>query len=182
MVDFLSRDLLRREAGRLPVNEEAMVRRASGRSPEGATFLSHSSADADRLPYVISILERHGAVVYVDKKDHTLPAVTSRETASQLKRRIMLSSKFVLLTSPTSKDSRWMPWELGVADGYKGGGKVAILPSPEHAHEQRWADQEYLGVYDRIVYGTFRTRTDPVFMVHNQEKNSATELSEWLRS
>lgn len=182
MVEFLSRDLLRRETGRFPINEEATVRRASGRSPEGATFLSHSSADADRLPYVIALLERHGAVVYVDKKDQTLPAVTSRETASQLKRRIRLSNKFVLLTSPTSKDSRWMPWELGVADGYKGGSKLAILPSPEHANEQRWADQEYLGVYDRIVYGRHASYKEQIFMVWDEEDNTATELGEWLRS
>ena len=36
MVDFLSRETLRREAGGLPNTEVAMVRRASGRSPEGS--------------------------------------------------------------------------------------------------------------------------------------------------
>lgn len=115
MVELLSRDLLRREAGQLPIIEEAVVRKAERQSPSRSTFLSHSSVDADRLPYVVTILERHGAAVYVDKKDTTLPAVTSRETAEGLKSRIKRSRKFILLTSTTSKDSRRMPWELGLA-------------------------------------------------------------------
>ena len=182
MVEFLTRDLLRREAGSLPLSEQAMVRRGRQRSRAGLTFLSHSSADADRLPYVIGLLERYGATVYVDKKDHTLPPETSRETADALKVRIRSSRKFILLTSPTSKNSRWMPWELGLADGFKGMSHVAVLPSPEHAHEQAWANQEYLGVYDRIVYGRHQSYQGPVLMVLNQEANTGTELGAWLRS
>ena len=78
MVDYLTKETLRRQAG--PLNEQAtVVRKAQDRSPAGATFLSHSTKDADLIPGVIALLERHGAVVYVDKKDETLPPFTSRE-------------------------------------------------------------------------------------------------------
>lgn len=182
MVEFLSPDLLRREVGQLPITEEAMVRKAQQRSPSGSVFLSHSTADGDRLPYVIAILERHGAEVYVDKKDTTLPAFTSRGTAEGLKSRIKSSKKFILVTSPTSKDSRWMPWELGLADGFKGLGNVAVLPSPEDSRTQTWASQEYLGVYDRIVFGKFGTDPKSTFRVYNQETKRGTKLADWLGS
>jgi hypothetical protein len=129
---------------------------------------------------VIKLLEDHGAAVYVDKKDPALPPTTSRATASSLRDRLRECRKFVLLTSPNSKDSRWMPWELGLADGYKTSRNVAILPTPETAGERQWAEQEYLGIYDRIVYGRFKGTNQDVYMVWNQEIDSGVELSTWL--
>jgi len=113
MVEYITRDEIRGNAG--PLTEQAsIVRKAEARSPTGSSFLSHSTKDADLLPGVIAILERHGAAVYVDKKDESLPPTTSRETASILKNRIKQCRKFILLTTKNSKDSRWMPWELGL--------------------------------------------------------------------
>ena len=40
-----------------------------------------------------------------------------------------------------------MPWELGVADGYKGLTKIALFPASDSSHEQAWASWEYLGLY-----------------------------------
>jgi hypothetical protein len=182
MVEYITKEELRRAAPGSFSAQASVVRKAQDRSPEGATFLSHSTKDSDLLPGVIAILERHGAVVYVDKKDETLPPYTSRETAAILRTRIRQSRKFILLTTQNSKDSRWMPWELGLADGYKCPSDTAILPSPEKTNERSWSEQEYLGVYDRIVYGRLEGHAQPVFMVWNQNSNSATELAKWLRS
>lgn len=180
MVDYITKDELRGAAG--SINEQStIVRRAQERSPSGSAFLSHSTKDADLLPGVIALLERHGAVVYVDKKDEALPPYTSRQTARILRDRIRQSRKFILLTTKNSKDSRWMPWELGLADGYKNPSNTAILPGLDKKYEMTWTEQEYLGVYDRIVYGQIKGYQRPVFMVWNQEKNTATELSAWLK-
>jgi hypothetical protein len=180
MVEYLTRDAIRRQAG--PISEQAsIVRKAQGRSPAGSTFLSHSTTDADLLPGVIAILEKHGAAVYVDKKDESLPPTTSRETADVLRGRIRQIRKFILLATETSKDSRWMPWELGLADGYRHPANVAIFPGTESVADKKWAEREYLGVYDRIVYGPLGDSPRAVFMVWNQEKNVATELSAWLK-
>jgi hypothetical protein len=181
MVEYITRDAIQRNAG--PLSEQAsVVRKAQARSPQGSTFLSHSSKDVDLLPGVIAILERHGAIVYVDKKDESLPPTTSRETATILRGRIRQSHKFLLLTTKTSKDSRWMPWELGLADGYKSPTNTAIFPGVDSAGEHTWAEREYLGIYDRVVYGDLQGYPSPVFMVYNQEKHSATELSAWLKA
>ncbi len=58
---------------------------------------------------MISLLERHGATVYVDKKDEALPKVTSRETATILRERIRHCRKFVLLTPQTARTAGGCP-------------------------------------------------------------------------
>lgn len=178
MVEYLTKDSLR---GRVRVNEQVIVRKAQERSPAGSTFLSHSTKDGELLPGVISLLEDHGAVVYIDKKDEALPPYTTSETAQILRDRIRQSRKFILLTSKNSKDSRWMPWELGIADGYKNPGNTAILPTLDQANDRSWSEQEYLGIYDRIVYGKFVNQPTSVYMVWNHKKQTGTELSAWLK-
>lgn len=74
----------------------------------------------------ILVLEGHGAQVYVDEVDPEMAPYTNTETAAILKSRIRQSKKLVLLTSKNSKESRWVPWELGVADGYKDLGNIAV--------------------------------------------------------
>lgn len=147
-----------------------------------ATFLSHSSKDVNILPGAIRVLSDHGAEVYIDKKDPSLPPYTSRETAKILRDRIAQNKKFVLLASSNSKDSRWIPWELGLADGNKRQANVAIFPSVENQHEINWTKQEYLGIYDRIVFGDMEGRDKQLWMVLNQEDMTASPLSDWLKS
>ncbi|RYF44853.1 MAG: TIR domain-containing protein, partial [Cytophagaceae bacterium] len=153
---------------------------ASERSPLASTFLSHSSKDSDLLPGVVHLLQSHGAVVYIDKKDETLPPFTCRSTALTLRGRIEQSKKMVLFATENSKDSRWVPWELGLGDGLKKGNSVAILPSIETNSDQEWVEREYLGIYDRIVFGRIQGIEDMLWMVLNQEKNTAMSLRSWL--
>ncbi|WP_234180007.1 toll/interleukin-1 receptor domain-containing protein [Sphingopyxis sp. NFH-91] len=183
MIRYPTRSDMLRIAATKSATEQASLRKsAESRSPSGATFLSHSSKDQDLLPAAITLLENHGATVYVDKKDPALPPYTSRATAAGLKNRIQQSRKFVLLASQNSKDSRWVPWELGLADGYKGMGRVAILPTVEDQSEKSWAQWEYLGLYDRIVWGDHQQYSEKIWMVLDEEDNTATELRAWLRA
>jgi hypothetical protein len=161
--------------------EATILKRAAERSPEGATFLSHSSKDAELMAGVVKILRNHGASVYIDKKDESLPPYTSRETAVTLRNRIKQCRKFILFATDNSKDSRWVPWELGISDGYKRAANTAIFPGVESQGDTRWTEREYLGVYDRIVFGDLQGETQKVWMVLNQEKNEGTTLSRWLQ-
>jgi len=125
--------------------------------------------------------ERHGAYVYIDKKDESLPPTTSRATAAILRGRIKQCRKFILLMTKNSKESRWMPWELGLADGYKTTGHLATFPTVDTSTDHKRVEREYLGLYDRVVFGQFKGQSSSVFMVSNQETNEGTELSQWLR-
>lgn len=181
MPSYVTRDDLRR-MGR-GVNADSLQRKflsARARRPEGATFLSHSSQDDELMPVVVEILENHGAQVYLDTKDPTLSTCSGRGVAIQLRSRIKSSKKFVVFVSDNVKDSKWVPWELGVSDGYKNSRNTAIFPTVEKSYETAWLSQEYLGAYDRIVWGALTGYSENLWMVWNQDENTACTLAEWL--
>ena len=146
------------------------------------TFLSHSSKDNELLPGVVSILENHGASVYVDNADESLPKNPSVKTAEILRGNLRSTRKYVLFVTTNSKDSIWIPWELGVADGEKRPSNVALFPSAEGQYEQKWSEQEYLGLYQRIIWANLKGEDKPLWVVYNHHDNTATKLSQWLRN
>ena len=81
---------------------------------------------------------------------------------------------------PAGGRDPWIPWELGIADGEKGAYPVALFPTANKSNEQRWAEQEYLGLYRRIVWGTMTGWSEKGWMVLNHVKNTATSLRKWL--
>ena len=181
MVRFVTKDELRGFAAKLTITEQASLRKAAGSQLLGsATFLSHSSKDKELVVGAIQVLEGHGAKVYIDEVDPEMPPYTSEETAGILKSRIRQTQRFVLLASANSKDSRWVPWELGVADGYKGLEKIALFPAAENTSERDWALWEYLGLYHRIVWGEMNGRPDPLWMVLDYKRFTAIPLRDWL--
>jgi hypothetical protein len=145
------------------------------------TFLSYSSKDNEYIPYVINILENHGAKVYIDKGDDRLPNPPSVKTAAILKDSIHKCNRMVVFVTTNSKDSKWVPWELGLGDGSKTNKDIALFPSAENSYETSWLSQEYLGLYRRIVWGKLVGFDKEVWMVYNHHDNTATELSKWLR-
>lgn len=124
-------------------------------------------------------MESHGASVYIDKKDPRLPETTSHETASILRDTIQECSKFILFVSPNSKDSKWIPWELGYSDGNKNSSRTAIFPAVENHNETSWTEQEYLGLYERVMWGNFANKPHE-WLVYNYKNNTAQGLSNWL--
>lgn len=145
-----------------------------------STFLSHSSKDREILAGAIQVLQDHGAVVYIDEIDPEMPPYTSEETAELLKQRIAQTKRFVLLTTKNSKDSRWVPWELGIADGAKGLLKIAIFPASDSTYDDSWASWEYLGLYRRVVWGALQGYSQELWMVLDTKANTAVPLRDWL--
>jgi len=182
MAEYITREELRSYAAQMGTVETARIRKAAAsRSLAGSTFLSHSSKDDDLVAGAMLVLENHGAKVYVDEIDPEMPPYTNEKTAALLKARIRDTSRFVLLASKNSKESKWVPWELGIADGVKGTAKIALFPASESSYDQTWASWEYLGLYDRIVWGKLENYQKEVWMVIDEKKNTATELRTWLR-
>jgi len=180
MIRYATRDDLLR-IGRENVTESrAKVAKAQSRDPSGLTFLSHSSKDNDLMPGVVRILENHGATVYLDKIDASLTTKSVREIAKTLRSRIQACKKFVLFASTSVKSSTWVPWELGLADGFKRSTNVAIFPSVDNMQEQTWTEQEYLGVYDRVIWGNYAGQSEHQWLVWNQIANTAMTLRAWL--
>src|SRR6266478_9842955 len=120
------------------------------------TFLAHSSKDDDLVPGAILILENHGTNVYADHKDPTITGSSLVEIAAHLRKVIGECGKFVMLATPRSKESKWIPWELGLGDGIRQHPSIALFPSAESATETEWSQQEYSPLYSRIVWGRIR--------------------------
>ena len=133
------------------------------------------------MPGVITILENHGGYVYVDKKDSRLPDSVAFEAAEILRDTIRQCKKMVVLVSSNTKESRWIPWELGLGDAVKTHMNVALFPIVEKSYETTWTQQEYLGLYRRIIWDNFSGKDKNEWMVHDYRKNTADPLGEWLR-
>jgi hypothetical protein len=182
LVSYTTKAEFRSFANEISLQERTTLRKnAQNRSPEGATFLSHSSKDDDLVVGAIRVLENHGATVYVDKIDPELPPYTNVQTAATLKKRIEQTKKFVLLATKNSKESNWVPWELGIADGKKGLDRIALYPAVEEKHDISWTSWEYMGLYQRIVWGEIKGDEKPRWLVWDHKDNTATTLSKWLR-
>ncbi len=181
MVDFVTFDDLKRFTNKFTLNEQALLKSRAQDKDHKDTFLSHSSKDAEYLPGVISLLKNHGASVYCDLDDNRLPDNPTPETATIIKNQIRKSRRLVMFVTENSKDSKWVPWELGIGDSCLSPSSVALLPASKNDYEQSWARQEYLGLYRHIVHGKMTGEPKPLWMVYDYRKNTATKLGEWLR-
>lgn len=112
-------------------------------------FLSHSHKDADLIKPAIAYFLSQGIEIYVDWLDPEMPSVTSAKTASKIKDKIKENQKFVVLLTVNSKESKWVPWELGYADGVKGESKIAILPILRNSYDS-FKGVEYMDLYAKI--------------------------------
>lgn len=181
MNSYITLEELKKEAQVASLEESNRIIEKSESQENKNIFLSHSSEDTKHLPYVINFLENYGGSVYIDKLDKDLPNTTNHETAVKLKGRIKTTEKFILFATKNSKESKWIPWELGLADGIKDYSKIAILPSAENVYEENWAEQEYLGIYQKIVRGSIQGGHGEDWIVKNFHDNTGTYLKDWLK-
>ena len=88
-----------------------------------------ATRDQDVVAAAGIFLNEFRVSIYVDWKDDTMPTVTSPESASRIKARIRENNKFILLATNNAVASRWVPWELRVADDAKGETASRFCPS-----------------------------------------------------
>lgn len=139
---------------------------------EVTLFLSHSHKDRDLIDPALAFLRSHGVKIYVDWMDEGMPDVVSGETAKILKQRIQQQRKFLVLVTENSKDSRWVPWELGYADPTKGMDHIAAFPVAETVD---FIHNEYLKIYPKIQF------VSNTWWVWRDDPQKLTQLPEWLR-
>lgn len=119
-------------------------------------FLSHSFQDAETIYLLYAYLKSLGWSVYVDWiEDSQLDRQNvTKATAELLRIQMKRSKTLIYASSNASKDSKWMPWELGFFDGYKPK-KIAILPITSDSNKyENYIGVEYLSLYPYIEVGT----------------------------
>jgi hypothetical protein len=155
--------------------EPLQVKASAAHSYEAqvSIFLSHSHKDRDLIAPALAFLRSHGVKIYVDCMDEGMPDVVSGETAKKIKERIQQHKKFLVLVTENSKDSRWVPWELGYADPTKGMDHIAAFPVAEN-HD--FTHNEYLKIYPKIYF------VSNMWYVWQDDPIKLTELPTWLKS
>lgn len=111
-------------------------------------FLSHSHKDKDLIKGLITVLAEQGVAVYVDWNDDSMPRITSRETAERIKDRIGEMELFAILATQNGLNSRWVPWETGVADQMKPSPNILVIPVADSSG--KYLGNEYLQLYQRF--------------------------------
>jgi len=139
-------------------------------------FLSHKHEEPIELINQVKGFFRFlNADLYIDWLDNNMPEITNEDTANKLKQKITETDKFIVLATPKSISSIWIPWEIGLADQLKGLDNVAILPL---IHESdNWERREYYKIYSKIeqISGEWR-------VIPPQRNYTGTNLLKWLNN
>lgn len=163
------------EARTAPLQKADFMREAKV-SPQGRdVFLSHSSNDHEFVPAVIALFKEHGATVYVDDLDERLPRPPTAVSAIHLKGEIAKARRLVVLATPNSHESRWIPWELGLGDGMRGIPPNAVLPVTLTGEVAAWTAAEYFAVYPKIA------RIDLKWRVIDPRNGGSWPLAQWVK-
>ena len=143
-------------------------------------FLSHSYLDRKRIVSLVELFNSAGYSVYVDwledpKMDRSKVNVS---TAYTLRERMESSSCLAYIATSNTTSSKWCPWELGYADGTKGG-RCCIFPIMENTNS--YQGQEYLGLYPYLDYDTYKGTNRYEFWVNNPGNTGEyVSLKDWI--
>jgi hypothetical protein len=148
-------------------------------SASKVVFLSYRRKDKEYVKPIVDLLHSLKVKVYVDYLDEHMPDTPSSKTASLLRERIKKSDKFIMVSTPNSKDSKWIPWELGLGDGFDGYENAIILPVTNNT--LIWAEQEYFEIYGYVkeADSTDKSKTDWAIFYPDRKP---IWLSDWLKS
>lgn len=116
-------------------------------------FLSHSHKDKALALGFKNLLAQFGIYIYIDWEDSELPDTPSRKTAEGIKNKIKELDLFILLATNNSLSSRWCPWEIGIADSYKGYENMLIVPVIPDGGD--FEGNEYLQLYKRVEIDSY---------------------------
>lgn len=116
-------------------------------------FLSYRRKDKGHVVSVVRLLQSLGVNVYIDYLDDNLPDTPNSATAAILREKIKSAQRFILMATPSSGESKWIPWELGLGDGFLKYENVAILPLTDYS--STWEEREYYGIYAYIEKRVF---------------------------
>lgn len=191
------RGIAESERQRLNESADIIIKRANvvARARSIDVFLSHKYPSKSgplssvlRLPGMLThddvlgvrrLLRREGLNVFIDWLEPDSPGrdEVTPDTAEWLKEAIVESRCLLYLVSVGSASSRWMPWELGLADGM--GRKVAIIPlSADPASDDSFIGEEYLGLYP-FISRAMGTDNKQHLWVNDGTGNSIL-LAEWI--
>lgn len=157
---------------------------------QSTVFISHKHDDLEDLKDLIGFLEqKYNIKAYIDSRDASMPAITSGETAQNIKDRIIKCNKFILLATNGAIESKWCNWELGYGDAKKYKEHIALfLMKPKGTYDFEYKGSEYMQIYPYIAYSDGTeispngTRIPKGYYIYYPDKKSMTSLENWFKS
>jgi hypothetical protein len=122
---------------------------SANKLPDATIFLSHCHLDKELIIGFIQELKELGIFVYVDWNDGEMPDYTNRKTTLKIKERIKQNDLFMIFATENAMISRWVPWEIGVADQAKSYNKIFVIPIKRDG--VWYSGNEYLQLYNNII-------------------------------
>lgn len=138
-------------------------------------FLSHSHHDKILAKGLRNQFASLGIKLYVDWLDLTMPVITDRTTANKIKERINNCDHVLVLATKNALTSKWVPWEIGVADIQKTPSRISIIPVVDRSGA--FHGNEYLQLYRKIAI-----KRDGSWTVLEPGKTNGMVFEEWLQS
>ena len=141
-------------------------------------FLSHSFLDKALIWSLKKEFERIGYSTYVDwVEDYGLDRNNvNKDTAEHIRNRMKNCELLFFATSSNSSSSKWMPWECGFFDGFKG--KVAICPITK-VQGGSFQGTEYLSLYNTVEYAKIKSNQKDELWIHENNAKYVT-AREWI--
>jgi hypothetical protein len=124
------------------------VFKSSSSQANRTIFLSHSHKDKDLVDGLKDVIVNDGYSLYIDWEDSGMPEITSRETAEKIKMKIEELDYFWVLATTNAINSKWVPWEIGIADAMNDK-KIFIIPVTDQTG--KFKGNEYLQLYKRLI-------------------------------
>jgi hypothetical protein len=147
-------------------------------SADASIFLSHSHKDRELVEGFINYLAYWGKIrVYVDWQDSDMPSITNHETARKIKRKIAELDYFLVLATENALRSKWVPWEIGIADSIKPD-KIAIVPVADL--NGKFNGNEYLQLYPRLEMGSLLSGGQVLAVFQPNQSNNGLTVRSWL--
>lgn len=109
-------------------------------------FISHQKKDSDAAKNIADYLQDAGIDVYFDQYDKSINRSDPQSVVNAIKRGIENSSHMLVLFSPNTLESMWVPWEIGYA--YNSVVKLNVLRLKGVAKDKL---PEYLKVANTIM-------------------------------
>lgn len=142
-------------------------------------FISHSYLDKDLILTLVRLFNEAGYSVYVDWiEDVTLDrSDVTKKTANLVRSRISQSKSLAYIVTTNISNSKWCPWELGIADGMLNE-KASILPILEYS--SNFKGQEYLSIYPHIDYEKNNKGKQDFWINDPEDSTKYVVLREWI--
>lgn len=140
-------------------------------------FLSYSYSDKRFALIIYALLIECGFSVYIDLKDDSLNRnKVNGKTAKRLAKIMNESRSLIYVHTPSAKESRWCPWELGYMSGKR---KFRCVVIPLINDNEEFSSQEYLDLYPFVYYEIDGNTNKHVFWVKEYDSGKYIGLKEF---